>query len=546
MKIKNLQSKLAATMVSPPFWGGFRRGFLLLLLVVTSVFSLKAQNVNYSEHVATIIYNHCTTCHRSGEVAPFSLTNYNEVKNWSTMIAYVTSIRYMPPWKANPSFSHFQGENYLTDSEIKTIGDWVKQGTPQGNSNLEPKPPVFPKGSQVGVPDKVVSFKQAYKHKGNGKDEYRYFVIPTGLTDAKTLVSMEVRPGNTRIVHHTLAWADTTGTAAAEDAKTPEYGYAGSSSSALSGLDNQLPGYVPGMRPIIYNNGMAQRLPPKSDLKLQMHYAPTTTDEWDSTSVNLFFAKTPAKRFVKSKVLVPLGTVLVNGPFIIPANQVKDFHGTYTFAEKVSLLNISPHMHKLGQRWVVLAVTPKKDTINLVNIKEWDFNWQGTYSYKKPVVLPAGTIMHAYAKYDNTTANINNPNNPPKLISWGENTSDEMYYLPFSWVTYQAGDESLNLESSITAAEDLNFYSVKNQLYPVSPNPASGDVKIGFTLQEGGKINLSLVNLKGEKLKTIAENTDYLPGLHQIDSNITELENQLLIVVLEINGKTYSQKLVKQ
>jgi hypothetical protein len=121
-----------------------------------------------------------------------------------------------------------------------------------------------------------------------------------------------------------------------------------------------------------------------------------------------------------------------------------------------------------------------------------------------------------------------------------------MYYLPFSWVSYQAGDENLNLEASITAAEDLNFYSVKNQLYPIAPNPASGDVKIGFTLQEGGKINLSLVDLKGEKLKTIIANENYLPGLHQIDTNISALENQLLIVVLEINGKVYSQKLVKE
>jgi hypothetical protein len=524
-----------------------KKNILLLIVCITSTLFLKAQNVNFSEHVAPIIYNHCTTCHRSGEVAPFALTNYNEVKNWSTMIAYVTSIRYMPPWKANPSYSHFQGENYLTDKEIKTIGDWVKQGTPQGNSQLEPKLPVFPKGSQVGVPDKVVSFKKAYKHKGNGKDEYRYFVIPTGLTEAKYLVSMEIRPGNAQIVHHTLAWADTTGTAAAEDAKTPEYGYTGGGSvGTLDGLDNQLPGYVPGMRPIIYNNGISQRLPSKSDLKLQMHYAPTATDEWDSTSVNLFFSKTPSKRLVKSKVLVPFVGVLTNGPFYIPANQVKDFHGVYTFTEKVSLLNISPHMHKLGQRWVVLAITPNKDTVNLVQIKEWDFNWQGTYSYKKPVVLPAGTVLHAYAKYDNTTNNINNPNNPPKAITWGENTSDEMYYLPFSWVSYQAGDENLNLEASITAAEDLNFYSVKNQLYPVTPNPASGDVKIGFTLQEGGKINLSLVNLKGEKLKTLVANENYLPGLHQIDTNISALENQLLIVVMEINGKVYSQKLVKE
>ena len=517
----------------------------IIVAFMVSFYAANAQNVNFSEHVATIIYNHCTTCHRSGEVAPFALTNYDEVKNWSGMIAYVTSIRYMPPWKANPKYSHFQGENYLTDAEIKTIGDWAKQGAPQGDAKLEPKLPIFPKGSQVGVPDLVVSFKQAYKHVGNNKDEYRYFVLPTNLKVAKDVVSMEVRPGNKKIVHHTLAWADSTGASAADDAKTPEYGYEGGSTGALGGLDSQLPGYVPGMRPIIYNNNITQRLPPKSDLKLQMHYAPTAVDEWDSTSVNLFFAKTPSKRYVKSKVLVPLPGVLVNGPFAIPAGQVKDFHGTYTFNEKASLLNISPHCHKLGQRWIVLAVTPNKDSINLVEVKEWDFNWQGTYSYKKPIVLPKGTVLHAYAKYDNTTNNINNPNNPPKFITWGENTSDEMYYLPFSWVNYQAGDENLNLESAATAAEDLNFYSVKNQLYPINPNPASDEIKVGFTLQERAKITLSIVDLNGVTKQVLINDQTYLPGLHQVETNILGFENQLYIVVLDINGQKYSQKIVK-
>jgi hypothetical protein len=522
-----------------------KKNLLILALFVNAALTFAQQKVNYSSDVAKIIYTHCTTCHRKGEIAPFALTNYTEVKNWATMIQYVTSIRYMPPWKADTKYSHFQGENVLTDAEIKTIGDWVTQGTPQGDPKVEPALPVFPKGSQVGAPDKVISFKKRYVHKGNNKDEYRYFVIPTGLTTAKDLVSFEVRPGNPRIVHHTLAWADTTGQAAAEDAKTPEYGYEGGSTGALGGLDSQLPGYVPGQRPIIYNNGISQRLGAKSDIKLQMHYAPTAVDEWDSTTINLFFAQKPAKRYVKSKVLVPTPGVLVNDVFYIPANVVKEFHGTFTMPETATMLNISPHMHKLGQRWEVYAITPNKDTIKMVKINEWDFNWQGTYSLKKPIILPKNSVIHAFAKYDNTKNNINNPNNPPKAISWGENTSDEMYYLPFSWVSYQAGDENLNLEANLlTATDDSEFYSVKNQLYPISPNPARGNVKIGFTLQESGKVDLYFSDLNGRKVKTVLKNQYHLEGLHQEDVLLNEVQNGLYIVTLEINGKVYSQKLI--
>lgn len=514
---------------------------LLLFCFCTSVFS---QEVNFSQDIASIIYNHCTTCHRPGEIAPFSLTNYEQVKAWAPMIQYVTSIKYMPPWKPDPSYQTYQRENYLTEEEIQKISTWVTQGTPQGNPALEPPLPVFSTGSQVGTPDLVLSFKQAYLHKGNNQDEYRYFVIPTSLTEDKDLIGLELRPGNKAIVHHALVWEDTTGTSQAADNQTPEYGYESGRNDAFSSLNGQLPGYVPGMRPVIYTNDVAQKLRAGADLKIQVHYAPSPIDQQDSTTVNLFFAKRPATRFVKSKVMVPLPGTLTNGPFIIPANQVKEFHGTYRFTEDVSLLNISPHMHKLGQRWEVFAIKPNKDTIKLIKINEWDFNWQGTYSFKKPIILPKGTIVHAYAKYDNTVNNPVNPNNPPKTISWGENTSDEMYYLPFSWVTYQSGDENIVFENQTTAVKEAEFQSIINELYPIAPNPAIDKVKVGFTLSEAANATLQVYDVNGKLLNTIFANQFHFPGLHTADLDVSKQAVGVYIVTLNVNGKQYSQKLL--
>lgn len=518
---------------------------LLLSIAFSSFsFSVFSQEVNFSQDIAPIIYNHCTTCHRPGEIGPFSLTNYEQVKAWAPMIQYVTSIKYMPPWKPDPSYQNYQRENYLTEAEIQKISAWVAQGTPRGNPALEPALPVFPTGSQIGTPDLVVSFKQSYVHKGNNQDEYRYFVIPTGLTEAKDLIGLELRPGNKAIVHHALVWADTTGEAKAIDDRTPEYGYEQGANSALSTINGQLPGYVPGMRPVIYANDMAQRLPAGSDLKIQMHFAPTPIDQKDSTTINLFFAKRPATRFVKSKVMVPLPGTLINGPFIIPANQVKEFHGTYKFTEDVSLLNISPHMHKLGQRWEVFAIKPNNDTVQLIKIDEWDFNWQGTYSFKKPFILPKNTIIHAYAKYDNTVNNPVNPNNPPKTISWGENTSDEMYYLPFSWVSYQPGDENIVFENQTTTVEETEFQSIKSELYPIAPNPAFDKIKIGFTLAEAGKVTLQVYDLNGRVIKTIFTNQFHFPGLHTADLDVSKQAAGAYVVTLNVEGKQYSQKLL--
>jgi len=517
----------------------------LLLLCGAGQPLLLAQTLTYSKDIAPIIYDHCTTCHRSGEIAPFPLTNYEEVQSWASMISYVTEIRYMPPWKAEVGYQDYQKENYLSDEQIQLISDWVSQGSPPGNPADEPALPVFPTGSQIGMPDKVLSFSQSYTHLGNNLDEYRYFVIPTGLTENKDLVALEVRPGNKQIVHHCLVWADTTGQAAQEDAATPGYGYAGGQNTNASSLNGQLPGYVPGQKPIVFSNGIAQKLYANSDLKLQMHYAPTAADETDSTTINLFFAQQPATRFLKSKIMVPLPGTLTNGPFYLLPNQVKEFHGIWKIPEEASMVGIAPHCHKLGQRWEVFAVTPQQDTINLIRVNEWDFNWQGPYYFKKLIRLPKNSIIHAYAKYDNTSNNINNPHNPPQFVTWGENTSDEMYYLPIYYLSYQPGDENIVFDNTTSIQEDPPYYSVKDELYPVvAPNPAIDRVKIGFTLAEGTPVNLRLFNATGQQVKSWAENQFHLPGLHTKELDLSNLPTGVYSLLLETQRKRQAQQVV--
>ncbi len=505
-----------------------------------------AQTVTYSEHIAPIIYSHCTQCHRPGEIAPFPLTNYNEVKSYDGMIKYVTGIQYMPPWKAEVGYQHYQKENYMTASEIQLIADWVNAGSPQGNPALEPPLPVFPSGSRVGTPDLTISFAQPHPIPGNNTDEYRYFVVPTGLTQDKDLVALEMRPGNPAMVHHALFWEDTTGQSAADDAQTPEYGYPSGTLQILQGgaLDKQLPTYVPGQKPTVLSNGMAYRMHAGSDLLVQVHYAPSPVATSDSSSFNLFFAPTPAQRYVKSHVMVPFfGTIVNNGGiFWIPANQTREFHGVYTMPEDASLLSVMPHMHKLGTHWKVYAVKPNGDTVNIVKINSWDFNWQSNFDLKHPLYLPQGTKIHGFAGYDNTTNNIHNPNNPPQGIGWGENTSDEMYWLPLQWVSYRPGDENIDLE--VTGVNDDMFYTVKDVLYPVAPNPASGTVKVGFTLGKSNYITLKLFDINGRELQVPVNNRLYMEGLHTLDLNLSGLASGVYALTLDTKEKHQFQKIV--
>ena len=97
-------------------------------------------------------------------------------------------------------------------------------------------------------------------------------------------------------------------------------------------------------------------------------------------------------------------------------------------------------MHLLGRKMQVKAFAPNGDSTCLINIDDWDFNWQGMYRYKDPVAIPAGSTIQMSAFYDNSEDNFRNPNNPPKPVSWGERTTDEM---AIAFLGFTVDDENL-------------------------------------------------------------------------------------------------------
>ena len=503
----------------------------------------------YSEDIAPIIYGKCSTCHRPGEIGPTSFTNYEEVKNHSSTIKYVTSIKYMPPWQPDPEFRHFRGENFLTDEEITTIADWVDAGSPQGNPDNEIPFPDFPEGSILGEPDLVLSFSESFIHKGNNEDEYRYFVLPTGLTEDKILKAIELRPGNTQIVHHALFFEDLTGQAARNDARTPEYGFSGFGGFAGDDLESiltqkQYPGYVPGQKPIFYPDGLGQTLGAGSDLVIQMHYAPWPVDEVDSTTVNIFFAdeEEQIERYVESHIMVPLPSV-INDIFIIGRNEVREFHGIWTVPEDVSFIGITPHMHLLGQDWKVYLETPAGDSINLIKIPEWDFNWQGDYFFDRMIVAPAGSKVHGIASYDNTAENPNNPSSPPRTVSWGEKTTDEMYYLPLAFVPYKEGDENTVFLETTTPTNEISPSEYQIEL--ISPNPATDLVNVRFAVDHGETLNIELSDVSGKKIKTIRREEFFNRGQHIIHFDSSTLESGIYFITINGKSQSISKKFVK-
>ena len=517
---------------------------LTIIVVNTMLFG----QATYTKDIAPIVYKKCATCHRPGEIGPFALTNYEEVRSYGETIKYVTEIKYMPPWKADPGYKHYLEENYLTDEQIVLIGQWVDAGMPYGNAAEEPAFPDYPEGSALGEPDLVLHFATKHLHKGDGEDEYRYFVLPTGLTSNKVVKAIELRPGNKKIVHHALFFQDTTGKARSFDVKTPEYGF----SANTSGFDvnsvllyEQYPGYVPGQKPIRYPESMGQRMNKNSDLVIQLHYAPTPVDEFDSTTVNIFFADDdePIDRFVKDKVMLPSDLPGGFFSFVIPANQKKTFTGKWKTTQDLSFLSVFPHMHLLGKRWKVWLQRPDGSLENLIKIDDWDFNWQGGYYFTQPIIAPKGSTVFAEAEYDNTANNPLNPNSPPVSISWGEKTSDEMYYFPVLHTPYRVGDENL-VFSQPTSTDDHDQHEISNQHVVLFPNPARNEmVNVKFLLAKAAKVDIAIRDMKGTLVRYVRKGEFFSQGEHYVHIDANNLNPGSYLVVIESDNKVFGEKL---
>jgi mono/diheme cytochrome c family protein len=375
----------------------------------------------FNKDIAPILYQNCATCHRPGEVAPFSLLTYQDAAKRAALLATVTEKRVMPPWKPEPGYGSFANERRLSDAQLVLIREWAKAGAPEGDARDKPTPPVFPEGWAGGQPDKILTVGEKFAVSPDGPDQYRCFVLPMDIDNDVYVSTMEFRPGNRRVVHHALVFLDSSGAARklaadSHDGGYPCFGGVGFPPSGMIG------GWAPGATPPPAIAGMAHAIAKGTDVVLQIHYHPSGKPEEDQSSLGLHFSGPPTKGRA--------GIVMSYRRIDIPAG---DSHyavkSEVTLPRDVDLFGITPHAHYLGKDMRVNAYLPDGTTKPLIWIKDWDFNWQGQYRYQQPIPLPKGTRIELEYAYDNSDNNPHNPTHPPVHVTYGEETKNEMAVL---------------------------------------------------------------------------------------------------------------------
>ena len=469
---------------------------LVLFLGFSEKSNFGDKTINFSEDIAPIIYENCSGCHHNGGIGPTSLISYSDVYSNSASIEYNVSSGNMPPWPPDTSYSRFSHERVLTSDEISKIQTWVNTGAPQGDSTLAPPYPTYvSNGPTLGTPDLTLS-APVYVSNAVNHDDYVCFVIPSGLLQGRKIRAVEVEPGNPAIVHHSLVHLDSS---SAFQSDTSGHCMGPTSTSAKL-VGEYTPGSLPTVFPGDNNLAFGVNMPAGSNIILSMHYPHGSQGIMDSTKVHLYFYPTSITNFRE----IIISPIIQNWNFCVAPNQIQTFNAQFptngtTIPTKFSVYGIFPHMHLLGKDINCYSVDSNDDTLNLVNIPNWDYEWQGFYRYTYPKIITQGSRLDSKATYDNTTANLHNPNNPPEIVCAGLNTADEMFLVYFMFMSYQNGDETLNLDSlgSMTNVQTNPF--IKNDPFVTAyPNPSNTGVNFSFENSGNDNISMKVIDINGK------------------------------------------------
>jgi hypothetical protein len=379
----------------------------------------------FTEQIAPIVFNHCASCHRPGEAAPFALMSYQDVRKRGALIAAVTGTRYMPPWHAAPGYGDFIDVHRLTDAQISTIKQWVEGGMPEGDPAKLPALPKFTEGWQLGRPDMVLTMTEPFEVPASGPDIYRNFTIPMNIPETKWVRAIEFRPSARKAVHHSLFFADTTGESRQHDGEGGQPGYNGGLDGTRFAKSGRLGGWAVGANPHLLPAGLAYPLPKGSDFVLQIHFHLSGKAEKEQSTIGIYLADKAPERMIAG-VQVPAVFGFGMGLDIPAGENAYTMKDSFTLPIDVEGIAVTGHAHYLCKDMQAVATLPDGSRQWLLWIKDWDFSWQDQYQYKSPVPLPKGTRIDVAITYDNSASNPHNPSHPPKEVRWGEQSFDEM------------------------------------------------------------------------------------------------------------------------
>ena len=368
----------------------------------------EGETISYAEDIAPLIQRKCVGCHQKGGIGPFALSSFRKARGWADMIREVVMTRRMPPWQADPHHGSFDQDLSLSTKEQQILLHWIEQGTPRGEgedllTTYEPHGESWILGKpdlEIAVPDQAVP--------ADGIVDYRYIRMDSPFAEDTWINGAEVRPGDRKALHHLIVYI------------VPK-------KESGDRYRRWLVGYAPGI--------VSKRFPADSGvlvrkdepLLLELHYTSYGKESVDRTVVGLHQAER-----------VPEHT-LHTGLFIDEKIKIPPHHRNFEWSQSrevesdIVLHSLTPHMHFRGKSMRFELEMPDGTIETLLSVPYYNFNWQHTYTLSRPRKVSQGSKLILHAEWDNSERNPANPN-PDRVVTWGEQSFDEMFFGTYQFV----------------------------------------------------------------------------------------------------------------
>ena len=403
--------------------------------------------ISYSNAVVPILMDKCVDCHQPNGIAPWHMTNYQQVKTFAPMIREAIRRDRMPPFDADNHYRAFLKNENLSAEETKTLVHWIEAGAPSDIAEGGEDPLVKGVAGRpdwpLGEPDLIVDIP-AYDVPAAGVVDYQIPAIKSPLAEGKWLKATTFKPGDRQGVHHILAgWMP----------KLPANG---------RGFDWEISmgGYAVGNESNLAPDNWATWIPAGGAISFQMHYTPIGKAFTDKSKIAFYF-QDEAPEMMKRQV------VIADPSIEIAANTARHHETAYVlFPADAQIYAAQVHAHYRGYASKLTAIYPDGKEEILLNMPHYDFNWQRDYIFKDLIEIPAGTKLVADYCYDNSANNkaLGYENtkpftNPAKKIFWGDQSFQEMLFtaVQFRWKDETAANPRDDLQAALQQTQLLTM-----------------------------------------------------------------------------------------
>ena len=368
--------------------------------------------ISYVDDIAPLLMERCAFCHIENGLAPWAMNRHLMVMGWSPMMRETLVTNRMPPGQIDGQVGNWQKSHELNDEELAMLVTWIDQRAPrEGEEDPLAEPRPAPPEWEAGEPDLIVDLP-AQQIPATGTVDFMVERVPLSLQQDRWLSGIAYNVGEKSVLHSVLVYAIDKSNDSSDPIEllSPD-------NSSYFGV------FVPGETVDEFAPDTGFLLKADQDLVVKLRYLTSGREELDETRLGLYFRDTPPERRLRT-------ITLQDESLSIPPNAAnhKVVMRSETLGEDVRLESYSPHAHSRGTQMRLYLETPEAgdDDELLINVANFNFNWQLDYRQANENWLPTGSRLRAETVYDNSEANPFNAD-PEQALSHTYSDRGEMF-----------------------------------------------------------------------------------------------------------------------